>query len=287
VPATDEASTMPARPASDQLDLARQIDCPVGAPYERMSVQSISWAELASILLVHSANLVVGTNATLAVGKGWVTLTALPATKSTRGRPRDGELAPRVYRATLDLYGEVGWAGFSLDLVARRARVGKAALYSRWGTKETLIVDALKHGLRPPAEPADTGSIRSDLRALARDVLDSYARADGLVILRAQIEAKIHPDQLGHAIEEWQHRELAGFRPMLVRAIERGELPDGTSLAFVLDTLIGTLINHFLWTPAARRDALTSRENPYVESLLDFVLEGAGYRAVPGVSAGC
>jgi AcrR family transcriptional regulator len=215
-----------------------------------------------------------------------VTLTASPATKSTRGRPRDDELAPRVYRATLDLYGEVGWVGFSLDLVARRAKVGKAALYSRWGSKEALIVDALKHGLRPPAEPVDTGSIRSDLRALAHDVLDSYAHADGLVMLRAQVEAKIYPDQLGHAIEEWQRRELAGFRPMLRRAIERGELPGGTSLAFVLDALIGTLINHFLWTPVVRRKALASPENPYVETLLDFVLRGAGYCAVPGATTG-
>ncbi|MGW0590086.1 TetR family transcriptional regulator [Streptosporangium sp. NPDC002607] len=51
-----------------------------------------------------------------------------------RGRPPDPDLEARVHAAALDLYGEVGWAGFSLDLVARRARVGKAALYSRWGT---------------------------------------------------------------------------------------------------------------------------------------------------------
>ena len=210
-------------------------------------------------------------------------MTASSATKSTRGRPRDAELAPRVYRATLDLYGEVGWAGFSLDVVARRARAGKAALYSRWGNKETLIVDALKHGLRQPSEPPDTGSIRTDLYELASDVLDSYVRPDGLVTLRAQVEAKVYPDQLGQAIEEWQRGELANLRPMFLRAIERGELPEGASLSFVLDALIGTLINRFLWTPSARLEALTARGNPYVESMVDFVLAAAGYR-VPGVA---
>ena len=54
---------------------------------------------------------------------------------ATRGRPADPDIEQRVLAAALTVYGEVGWAGFTLDRVARRAPVGKAALYRRWPSK--------------------------------------------------------------------------------------------------------------------------------------------------------
>lgn len=207
-----------------------------------------------------------------------MTVPAAAAGKAGRGRPPDRDLESRVYRATLDLYGEVGWAGFSFDLIARRARVGKAALYGRWAEKETLILAALRHGVRSPSEPADTGSIRTDLLALGTAVLDSYVNADGLVMLRAHVEAKVYP-RLGLALEEWQRRDLVAFRPMLVRAVERGEVPERTSLSFVLDALVGALVNHILWTPIDKLRTLPIESNPFVLTMVDFVLGAVGYRA--------
>jgi AcrR family transcriptional regulator len=199
------------------------------------------------------------------------------AVNQRRGRPPDRDLEPRVYRATLALYGEVGWAGFSLDLVARRARAGKAALYGRWGNKETLIVEALKYRLNPLPRWVDTGCVRTDLITLARDVLESHVHADGLVMLRAQIEAKVYPELLGQAIEDWQKQDSVVFRPVILRAIDRGELPVGTSPSLVLDAVIGILVNHVLWTPADKLPALADNSVRYVESIVDFVLSAVGY----------
>jgi AcrR family transcriptional regulator len=78
--------------------------------------------------------------------------------RSGRGRPPDPDLQARVFGATLDLYAEAGWARFSLDVLARRARVGKAALYSRWGSKEKLIVEALAHRREGKPAPAETAA---------------------------------------------------------------------------------------------------------------------------------
>jgi AcrR family transcriptional regulator len=185
-----------------------------------------------------------------------------------------------VYTATLSLYGEVGWAGFNLDVLARRARVGKAALYGRWGCKELLIVEALRYWLRArdPRQPVDTGTLRGDLISLARDTLDSHIRGEGLVILRAQIEAKVYPEVFGQAMEEWQRQDFETFRPMVLRAIERGELPDGTSPGLVFDAVIGTLVNHVLWTPASKLPALAASGDRYVESIVDLVLSAVACR---------
>jgi len=201
-------------------------------------------------------------------------------TRQGRGRPPDPDLESRVYRATLALFGEVGWCGFSLDVVARRARVGKAALYSRWGSKENLIAKALRRGPTAEAPTIDTGSLRGDLIDLALNALDSYTSGGGLVLLRAQLEAKVYPEVFGPAIDEWQSEVTARIRPIVLRAVDRGELPAGTSPALVLDVVGGTLINHVLWTPANKMPALAASSARYVEHLVDFVLSAAGYRAL-------
>jgi AcrR family transcriptional regulator len=196
-----------------------------------------------------------------------------------RGRPPDRDLESRVFRATLELYGEVGWAGFSLDVVARRARAGKAALYGRWGSKEKLIVEALANRPRAKLPMIDTGSFRGDLLALAAGILDSYTRGNGLIMLRAQIEAKVYPELFGQAIGQWQREMTALFRPIVLRAIARGELSAGTSPALVLDAVGGILVNHVLWTPADKLPALAASSPAYAERVVDFVLSAVAHRA--------
>jgi len=80
--------------------------------------------------------------------------------RAGRGRPADPGIERRVLAAALTVYGEVGWAGFTLDRVARRAPVGKAALYRRWPTKEDLLLAALEHLAEPPGDEADPTDLR-------------------------------------------------------------------------------------------------------------------------------
>src|SRR5882757_10068252 len=59
------------------------------------------------------------------------------------GRRPDPGLEARVFEATIDVYGEVGWSALTIDAVAKRSRAGKAAIYARWGTKVALLQAAL------------------------------------------------------------------------------------------------------------------------------------------------
>ena len=43
--------------------------------------------------------------------------------------------AIQVYGAAILLFGERGWAGFSVEAVAKRAGVGKASIHLRWSSK--------------------------------------------------------------------------------------------------------------------------------------------------------
>ena len=103
-------------------------------------------------------------------------LTARPprAVDETRkpGRPRTTPRADRaILEATLDLVGETGLAGLTVDAVAARAGVSKATIYRRWDSKEALVLAAWHEcGAQLPAP--DTGSLRGDLEQLCGAIRD-------------------------------------------------------------------------------------------------------------------
>lgn len=198
---------------------------------------------------------------------------------SGRGRTPDPDLEARVFDATLELYAEVGWAGFSLDVVARRARVGKAALYGRWGSKEKLIGAALASWSSQAPSFEESGSLRPDLIRMATTMIEGYLGRRGLVVLRAQVEAKVYPELFGQAMDELQRERTRIGRSVVLRAIERGELPVGTSPALLLDAVAGIVTNHVLTTPASRMSALEARATEYAEQVVDFVLSALGHRS--------
>ncbi|MFD4625688.1 TetR/AcrR family transcriptional regulator [Streptomyces sp. NPDC058475] len=209
------------------------------------------------------------------VGPGKIAVMSHVSAGSGRGRPPDPDLQARVFAATLDLYAEVGWARFSLDVLARRARVGKAALYHRWGSKEKLIVDALADRRERMPKVVETGSLRSDLVAMARHILADLLGHDGLLVLRAQVEAKVYPDLFGREMERVIRWRAGIGRPIVLRAVDRGELPRETSPALILDAVAGILTNHVLSTPADKLPDLAKAGDVYTERIVDFVLAAA------------
>ena len=70
-----------------------------------------------------------------------------------------------ITSAMFDQLAEVGYARMSMDAVARRAGVGKAALYRRWPCKQAMLIDLVEASiLRNLPEVPDTGSLAGDVR---------------------------------------------------------------------------------------------------------------------------
>ena len=186
------------------------------------------------------------------------------------GRPRDPGVDRRAAQAALDLFAESGWAGFSMEAVARRAGVGKASLYLRWTTKEALLTDALTLRLSPVTD-LDTGTLRGDLVELATQMLNLYAGDTGRAALRMNLEAEGIPG-VAERYERLRQSQVLAARAIVRRGIDRGELPPGTSITLLLDTLAGGAMMHALTTPASRRADLAGNTGRYATRLVDFLL---------------
>nr|MDT0665037.1 TetR/AcrR family transcriptional regulator [Micromonospora sp. DSM 115978] len=107
------------------------------------------------------------------------------------GRPADPNIEEKVAEAAIQIYAEVGWAGFTFDAVAARAGVGKAAIYRRWSTKMEILSSAWAAAAPDFVEVPDTGSIRTDLVALAGALLDRLGRPVGIAEVRLLLDTKM------------------------------------------------------------------------------------------------
>ncbi|NHC23891.1 TetR/AcrR family transcriptional regulator [Nocardioides sp. IC4_145] len=198
-----------------------------------------------------------------------------PAPRRSRGRPRTPGAEARILEAALEEYGERGWAGFTIDAVARRAGVGKSTVYLRWRDKDSLLVDAVE--LRAAGiEDVDTGSLRGDLEALATNLFRHYLDPAGWATVRMIVDAAGAPSSLGSFTERVARHHTDAVLPILRRAVDRGEVPADLPAATLVLCLYGAVTMNRLLLPGGGTAAGEPDLQAQVASIVDFVLAGAG-----------
>ncbi|GAA2528769.1 TetR/AcrR family transcriptional regulator [Winogradskya humida] len=191
----------------------------------------------------------------------------MPASEGP-GRRRDPEVDRRIAQAALEVFADTGWAGFAMETVARRAGVGKASLYLRWSSKETLLTDAVTLRLARVFD-ADTGTLHGDLVQLAGQVLDIYTGSTGRAASRLTLEAAAIPGVAAH-YDAMRASQRHAARAIVRRGIDRGEVAGNVSVTLLLETLVGGAMMHALTTPPA---ALAADTSGYALRLVDFLLD--------------
>jgi AcrR family transcriptional regulator len=156
----------------------------------------------------------------------------------------------------------------SMEEVAARAGVGKATLYRRWPSRGALALDAFMAEFRSQLAPPDTGTLRGDLvsafRAWSRAVTKTRAGR-----MLAGLIAETQRDlQLATAWRERVFEPLrAQHKELVDRAVQRGEIPDGTDADVVLDLIFGAGYHRLLQGHLP----ITDR---FAQQVVDLVLDG-------------
>ncbi|TAM62750.1 TetR/AcrR family transcriptional regulator [Mycobacterium sp.] len=163
--------------------------------------------------------------------------------RTRRPRRLDRSLDAAILDATLAGVAEVGYDRLSMDDVASRAGVGKAAIYRRWPSKAVVVADAIAHWRRRlgPVEPPDTGSLRGDVEAVVAATPDlDDADSQMIRVVVGVATAAMHNPVLAAALDDLvlsTPRQVV--RTMLDRAVTRGEIPAGRDLSLIPDALLG------------------------------------------------
>ena len=195
-------------------------------------------------------------------------------TPAPRGRPRDPGLEDRVFDAAIALYAEVGWAGFSFEALARRSGVGKAGLYRRWSDRQDLLRQTLEARWLAPAK-IDSGALRGDLIALARQVFAAYAGDNARVARWMAMDGERHPE-VRSATAPYVEATIRQGRAIVRRAIARGEIDGQVNPGLLMDLVVGGVVNHVATTPLRLRGAMVAKMDAFTTDLVDTALRGIG-----------
>lgn len=169
------------------------------------------------------------------------------------GRPRDLSRDAVILEATLDVLGEVGYDQLTIDAVATKAKASKATIYRRWAGKAALVVEAFQTinphhapGADPVCHWPDTGSLRGDLLAGARNFMERLDSAEGKLMV-AVMTAQARDPELAAAMRAATCDDKRRSCRMLAdRAIARGELTSAAGADTFVEVLPAIMFNRLL-----------------------------------------
>lgn len=169
------------------------------------------------------------------------------------GRPRDPAVDCAAVEAAIRLIAEDGYANLTMERLAERAGVSKAALYRRWSNKVALVVDAVAASAAKSISLPDTGRLRADLVAFLENF--SRERQADVAAYDALTGAVASDPELAERCRDVLSAGLVdAFRVMVERAVQRGELPAGTDVE-LLAHLVPALIRFRRQTSGCGPDA--------------------------------
>ncbi|MFE9625623.1 TetR/AcrR family transcriptional regulator [Streptomyces sp. NPDC006527] len=190
-----------------------------------------------------------------------------PQTRPRRRTPAGAavlreDVTEAIRAAVFEELATVGYARMSIEGIARRAGVGKTAVYRRWRSKLHLVLDIVSaiavQGLPAP----DTGSLEGDLRVLYEVTSRAlWHPVASQIVPDLQAEAARNPE-IAEAMQKALRDGQEGVALKIVAAaVQRGEVSEDLDDELALDLISGPLY----W----RSVVLRTRKPPrgYLDSL--------------------
>ena len=162
------------------------------------------------------------------------------------GSTPDPTVVGRVVVAVLAELAERGRDGLTMDRVAKRAGVSKTTVYTRWRTKDDLVVAAYRQ-VAQPFPTLDTGSLRGDVDLLW-EVVNAGGQDPGYPVLLAELLAAASTDEalrpeLRRMGDDWND----GIQTMFRAAQTRGELADNVDIDLLTEALVAIALHRVLF----------------------------------------
>ena len=162
--------------------------------------------------------------------------------RTSAGPVLQSEVTDAIQTAFFEELAEVGYGRLSIDAVAKRAGVGKAAIYRRWRSKLDMTVALTSEVAVAAIDVPDTGSLRGDIRQYLDNACEAIAHPLARHIIPDLLaEATRNPALADALVPTLRTPRRAKAAVLFQRAVKRGELAADSDLEMCMDFLAGPL----------------------------------------------
>jgi len=194
------------------------------------------------------------------------------------GRPRSEQVEDAILDAVISLLSEdVTYDLLSMETIAGRAGVGKAAIYRRWANKEALVLATLQRTFHStPRRMPEGASVRDDLIDLIKQMRTNITETQEGIAFAVLIQTLAGNRDLMYRYQETviePRREQ--YREVLRRGVANGELRPDLDIERATVILTSTLLFVCKLYP------VFEVTEDYCVGLVDDVLRGAAAGKAP------
>lgn len=165
--------------------------------------------------------------------------------RTAQTRRRGVALEEAILRAAVDELAESGYAGLTMDRVAKRAGTNKNAIYRRWPDRLALGIAAYRQ-LATTIQPPDTGRLRDDVLEMLRRANRHWSSPLGAILRELLAAAGNAQDLLAQLAEQSTDATASTWLIILGRAVARGEASPEALHPRVATVAIVLLRNEFV-----------------------------------------
>lgn len=145
--------------------------------------------------------------------------------RASIGARRNPAAEAAILEAARALLAEKGYAGFSIDEVARRAGAGKPTIYRWWPSKADLFIAVYAADKAAAIQAPDTGDLAGDLAAYTSALWRFWRETpSGAAFKGLLAEAQASDPALTALREKFLPVRLSDLGCVFTRAAERGEI---------------------------------------------------------------
>jgi AcrR family transcriptional regulator len=171
--------------------------------------------------------------------------------KKQPGRPRSIQSHQAMLQATLELLGEVGFDGMSIDAIASRAGVGKTTIYRRYQSKAELVADAIE-SIREEIVIPDTGTLWGDIDVLIENAAQITLSPLGRQTVAMIISSASSNDEFARIYwTKYLQPRRQSFTVVIERAKARNEVQADLDPQLIFDAMSGIMLYAQIFQPTS------------------------------------
>ncbi|AXS42038.1 TetR/AcrR family transcriptional regulator [Breoghania sp. L-A4] len=161
------------------------------------------------------------------------------------GARRNPASADAIRDAAEAILCEAGYAGFSIEAVARRARAGKPTIYRWWPSKAALLLEVY-HRQKGDVFDPDSGSLEEDVFLFLRSLFRLWRETPAGNTFKSILAEAQTDTAAAEAVKAYRADRLVHTSRIIERARARGEVRDDVDPLLAADLIASFAWSHLL-----------------------------------------